>query len=1219
MDYLYINAIVREVYSDLPVSHPFPEHCREMLLKASPADAFLKDPAVGSVISYFTLKERGKEPVLVMSRVERQKTCASVGRLTQCCGWAWDKARLFPGMDALFLTAFREEDEIIGLAHRQETVRPHRETIPVPGTICLSQPVRSAILATVMRRWLHHKAPLRIAVPSGVDYNSYVLAAVREIYQLFPVALRAEAGFCSYLPNNREANPRIYIGFVPEVMADASTLFLDGSGRAVVNALNDTTGRNALDQFIKYLCVADSHSRQLFLEEILRDVEFSGDGKAIAGITPRDYIAAGDGLILLNLQGSVEELLPRWKAFYEGMSRYPDSMRIRIENRIADSLDSAAFCRCVRREYAEKSLPQGVFDVLEAYSDLCSHHPHLADTLWSDVISFLHSKGISCRQVYDGAAACRNTLTAYMDAQKLHRLFCQSIAEELDRIRSLPCTTLRQTEVAIETAKQLLHSMEGAPSDEESDALRHSIADHIATLDAHRGAMILAGLDAQFRDIVRKPAQSSAQIGMLIEESGKLLQKMDAAGPIAGMPGLMEEVRSFTARMQAEKNSAGALFHQIMDQLHKADSYFAMLEVLSRYRDTAPEAVQSEEIVHLLRRERPSDMRAYAEAFRNRYGTGMNLTAISRTENDICSQIIRDICDLNRLCVRFAPNTTAMNMDAKIGGARAIGGCISDSFAIDVSYDGSILDSGWFRKLLMLKHDKASMGHQHDLTRIFNALVDSGAYSGDQMVDGLKMLENCGLDWNELFRRVLQGKFTDCTPQQYQAVFRAILDMSPGKRTLHRMRQIADRESSKDKAAERAFRAFLKKNEEAGRKGKTILIPILIITAVLLAGLVLAFVIGMGSEPAAPVETQPTVMETEATEPARPEVQYPELFYDVVRNRQVISRLYSGSSRKEFAGIRDSVALFLSGLDETAGQLVIDHYLKSRDSVPGDSDRWTREESFFWECWILAENPETDLSAFFSREEPHPEALEILNFLYSNQPEPAGDTIPSAEALTETTPDPDSGVTEAPAAETTQPTMQEIISAVTAAAEPAYAAATPDVDDILTVMALFGSDLDRTFDDHEQKLNQLLHSVAGNPDPILRHYISLPSDTIVVLRGGQIKVTWQEFVFWECWILAQNESAAVTDDSFSFDLHEKTLKVLELLHNLPDVDFPEVPTAPGAEETVESEASTEAAAAEDNPDLSGLEPAADAARVSYDYAAAVYRLIIGQLSANNVF
>jgi hypothetical protein len=72
MDYLYINAIINETYLDLACGCAFPETYKRRLPSHVPGDEFLNTRAVENVFSYFTIKDSGKAPLLVLANVERQ-------------------------------------------------------------------------------------------------------------------------------------------------------------------------------------------------------------------------------------------------------------------------------------------------------------------------------------------------------------------------------------------------------------------------------------------------------------------------------------------------------------------------------------------------------------------------------------------------------------------------------------------------------------------------------------------------------------------------------------------------------------------------------------------------------------------------------------------------------------------------------------------------------------------------------------------------------------------------------------------------------------------------------------------------------------------------------------------------------------------------------------------------------------------------------------------
>ena len=239
MDYQYINTIKNEQYIDLAARKPFPGAMLPEVQKYCCDNTFLAD-GINASVMFFTLTSAGTAPFTVISRSDKKQNCVSLGRFVQAYGWAWPKGgrqadmpKLFSNTDELLHTRFLTENEVDALAASPDAPWEVYSSYIPAAPVQIDPKALSAALFGVVRRWASSEPAVRIAVPAGVDYMDYVMAAVSQLYAHMPFAMRAAAGFCSYLPQALgEKLPRISIGFIPERMADNNTLFLDGSSTA---------------------------------------------------------------------------------------------------------------------------------------------------------------------------------------------------------------------------------------------------------------------------------------------------------------------------------------------------------------------------------------------------------------------------------------------------------------------------------------------------------------------------------------------------------------------------------------------------------------------------------------------------------------------------------------------------------------------------------------------------------------------------------------------------------------------------------------------------------------------------------------------------------------------------------------------------------------------------------------------------------------------------
>lgn len=1243
MDYLYINAIVKEAYRDLPCSCPFPDSYKGPVLAASAGDAFLKEPSVSGVISFYSIKAKNHVPVLVLSNVQKHTNSASVGRFTQCLGWEWDGRLALQDLDSVFQAAFYSEEEINDLALRNSTVPLPRSVRrePVPMGLTISNKAKQAVLTAVMLRWLRHLPAVRIAVPKGADYNQYVLSAVKELYSIFPVALRAEAGFCSYLPSLKDTNSRIHIGFIPESMADASTIFLDGSSRAAIsNICADGTGRLALDNVISYLSNTSPEQRKDFLAALFTDVEHSGDGNLINSITPRDYIPTGECLDLLAMDGTMDQVLPRWKTFCGNLEKYPIQMRQQVQEKIRGSILPEEVCRLFRSRLTEVTTLEAVLDELQTFVPLCEYSQSLPDLLWNATVEHLRRLGISLPDIRNAVIRRKDTLSPLVDDRKTDHLQVRYISEQQEVVKSLPTGTLPEVDQALARIKDLHAMINGLPTGNASQTLKDRNREMHTRLVSIRNELIFAELNKQYQDVLQLPSQTSEQLTQLLDQARKLLISLEKAQTVPGIPELTGNLNALISEKQSVLDSSDVRFRQMMQKLSNSNTYFDMLEVVNADREIELDSYQKEQLARTLADRKPISIADYEEAFRGRYQKKLTLRAVSKLPDYVCSSIVRDICELNKVVVSPRKDSKGRiepvdQLSERITGHRYIAQRISENCGVEVFFNNNFRNGEWFQKLLTLSHNKDSMGNRSEFEADFYALVDYGFFSGGDMCNCVTMLQNCSMKLTPLFQRMLLGKFRDCNPQQYLDAFRLIKDNSPKKRILEDMQRIVDEIQEKDSTAAKAWRNFVRQQQSSSKK-KWVFVIAGGVLLLVIAAIALLLLLGISNKPE-PTEapTKPTIQETKPTEP--PKEEYPAEFHKFAESQPALKRLFPDAKVKDFSVLKDSVSKLLTQADEATKTTIAQYYQAGmRDPELDDLD-W--DAFFFWKCWILANTESPDLSAAFTDAEAdlnqaNHEAVAITRFLQTYAPveapqpsepvsDPGEESVSQAQQVTDAAQTVSSSTgtvaeqtATAEPTETTAPplpTVEEILTACSDAAMTPYVEATAGMEDLLKLVELFGAELNKPFSEQASRLDQLLLSSEANATQLRLHYQTLPGDSVIRFADGEIAVTWNEYVFWQFWVLARQEVPVISSDSFNDELNAQVLDILTVLHTLPDVDTHSAAQEP--EEKPNPEGSSEITADTEKTDL-GFTKVYEAAQPAFDHAETVYRTIVAQILAD---
>lgn len=1176
MDYLYINAIVKEFYKDLPCGCPFPKEYSGILHSALSYQDCLSNPDIPTVFSFFTLRTKGQEPVMVLSLAGKHTNSASVGRYTQCIGWTWNGELLLKDMGQMLEAGFYSEAEInnTALAGGSFPLPKNRRVDTAVRLPELKPQVKQAIVTTVLLRWLRYEAPLRIAVPRDVDYNSYVRAAVREIYAMLPASLRARAGFCSYMPNDKNVADGVSIGFVPEDMADGRTLSLDGSSAAACAKLSHSTDSIALDTLVQYIANTPTAQLASFFEEIYEDVEGSGDSTRIYSVSAKDYQPIGLSLNLLTTQGTTEQLLPQWKKFFESQQKYPHRMAQRIRRHIRDNLDIGVFCGLVRREW--KGGKFQVFEKLKHYQPFCQGNPPLADALWASASEDLLAQGMTYSAMYSEAEKNLRDLGHVLTPDKLDVLFLNARREQVQILSRQSADTLPQIESTLKALAPLEKAVLQRDQLPGAQTLLKEILSLKVSLCSRRNSLIHGQLADRFDRIKAKPSETVAEIAAVLRESQDLLNDVSQAARTPENQMLQNDIQSFMAQKEAFANSSAAKFRIIEDIFAAHHPYFALLAELDKADKSQLEKQHLDWIHNSLRQARPQTLAKYEQDFFSHYHCDLLLCNVSKQPDFICAILVRDICALNRMDIHCSASPAARKTANQIENAIHIAGKISPNHKVQVSWNNQIQDAVWFKDLLQLTHNQASMGDGERLKAVFTDLAEAGSYSAEDIPAAIRMARRCNLKYGWLFLLILRGCFRDCDDVQYRMAYEKILRYSDEsiKKTLDSMvdkaKQTQDRDSS-------AYRILLDVAADHAPKkgGKGMLIALCAMGAAMLGLIALVVILFLGSsdtpEPTEPtVVTQPTV-----TEPTVPVV-YPEEICYYSQVSQAADLLYGNTAADlTFEARAAQVDVLLNLEHETLPQLIVNKYadLRGTTVTVDAATEVSWEEYFFWFCWLHSKDDVDTLLAKLGESAPDPQVLSILQLIHHDLPvqpeepastepastEPAStgpamsDPIPSDPAQTTAATDPvqdTTASTEAPL-----PTLADVRAAITAAAAVPYESSQVHVPRMQLMLAVFGADFSRSFEDHAAQVSgfQLLADPnSPSYQEFMKHYRNLPGDTVVCFDQADIAVTWNEYIFWECWLLARKGVTQIDAATYSPEFQNEVLQVLSLIHNLVD-------------------------------------------------------------------
>jgi hypothetical protein len=283
-------------------------------------------------------------------------------------------------------------------------------------------------------------------------------------------------------------------------------------------------------------------------------------------------------------------------------------------------------------------------------------------------------------------------------------------------------------------------------------------------------------------------------------------------------------------------------------------------------------------------------------------------------------------------------------------------------------------------------------------------------------------------------------------------------------------------------------------------------------------------------------------------------------------------------------------------VDEETATLILSSYRDSHGTMVtidelGTTVTW--DEYFFWLCWYYADQDVVELQKTLFAGAPVEPVLSMLRVLHDpteeanlipdaapavpaetaaptvpdepnepEEPENEAETNAAVDTDTETQPATESAETEAatePAETVPSVTVSDIKTVITESARGSYEANREYAERLLLLRELFGEDFRLDFGHHAGLVESFGHvadqqGVVAVNEHILKHYSTIPGASMIQFEETGLEVTWDEYVFWECWVLAKDGITAIDETTFSNDLHEEVTEILFLIHQLVDTE-----------------------------------------------------------------
>lgn len=986
MDYLYINSIIHEVYRDIPCGCSFPAAIRQKMQRYSANDDFLQS-GIDNNLSCFTLRadDARSAPVLVLMNAARQQSSKSVGRYTQCMGWVWNSSLLHDGYDAVLNTGFYSEEEILNAAAAQTPVPfPSKSTPFAYMDIQIAPNTVRAVLTALILRWTKGDAILRIAVPREVDYNSYVLSAVRKLYSYMPYALRMQAGFTSYLSNPAKDLPQISIGFIPEAQADNNTMFLNGSSVAVINKLlQEGTHRNSLDTFLAHLCRLDEADRKEYLALVNREVEQNADqtddGRKLSKVTAKDYAILGECLELENMTGPLEEKVPIWRQFFKNSHKYPPTFRERVEKKIGDGLDPQAFadyyCRLCTHD------PDQIFSEYKTMAGFCAKYPILKDRLWDAFLSQMRQSGAPYQRIQELVTSSPKESQHLLPQGQTQMLQLSVLEERISNLNRsvVPETVDREAlynEIQSIDQEVLPHlSSANSAETEKASQLQQNLTLFWEQMNEAWNHQLYEEKSGKFQKIKEIPDTSVESLEKSIHQAKKFAEE------IANQPTLEQlqaEVNTFIAERQQKRDAADTKYNALQRKVDASISYFEACTVLFDPDFKDLEQPQKERIRKEIHDSMPSTFSAYESAFESYFRKKLNTVSLAELKNDrLCQKILEDLSKLPEIAVSLP--ATSQDIRGVMEGAGSITSRIfpNASIAIQVGTEPYPLDQ--LQQLLSFQHF-VFQGESAD--KAINLLLTLGSHNiltKNDLLPCVKALPRKGEPAQQVLEKlVLSGRFQGADSQQYTAAYQCLFELFSQATSKAEAADIL-RQSLRnaqtnfrdvDTLAANTLESFLETLETKGKKSSR---TVAIITSTVAAALVLvAGGIGAYFLLRTPPQNGVRISRPVSENPIQnPVPSFLEQLFGTV------------DSPKTFEDHTAAASKILA----LAENPVVCKAVESRYNTPlpdaliGNA---TWEEYFFWTCFVHADDSIESIISVFDAPTPDTAVMKILALLHGN-------------------------------------------------------------------------------------------------------------------------------------------------------------------------------------------------------------------------------------------
>ena len=866
MDYQFIHSVVKGAYVDLPSGRAVPgAYLNELRSYAGAGDGLEHVP--GGVYSYVTLR-RGSEPAAAfLSHVERKKNASYPCNFIQSAGWTVHGDLLLRQFDTMLAQAFFTEEQVDGFAESGETPPLWEDGGRSLPDVSIHESALRAILYGCLFYWQTGAAPVRVAVPrsESARYNEYVLGAVREIYSHFPANMRAAVGFCSCLLPAHEANFRRFgLIFLPQAMADARTILLDGSSHSAYEAIPRSTGLVSLDLVLEYLIsLKDPAARRSFLDTVYENVEAADKTGTFSPVT---YSILGDYMRHLDPGSSVQDLIPLWLGFTADREKYPAALAQEIESCIEERLTGEELKRYAGSVLSDQSSPEEVLRAEGSLLRLCAGRDDCRQAVWEDLSARLAGSGCRPEDVYGALRHHRSALSGLAGPDAYERelsVWGLKIAQErrdreIGELRKLPDQYPRATE---DLSRALNTRVEAFRQEIQPYTGEGELAELCAEVRGEADRLLLCRLE----ELVCLAPVSGQTSDESIDTWLKRLQRIETMLPgIRESDALRDEIRAKQERLTEIGLSRDAQLHELIDAIGGETNYFSALK---RAAETvgAFSSVKIGQVRDTLRRRRPISCISYAKAYRDTFGSSVTVCARPEKPGFFTDVVEEDMAFFFGRTETISlsgkdTDTLVQDLDDLVRLADAFGHRGGLKVRLDERCEE---DAAVVRQVCALESKSLTV---RQFSSVSDVLLKNGCYQKTKLPDLLKLADKLEADLRPLTRRVLEGCVPDMDADDYRGFFEDLYPILPKNDYIACREWICEqarRTQPLDDEAKRALGALEKeidaeKNRRRRRKRSLIIAAVTLGVLLLAGGVIYALhafgVLSFGSKTEKPAE-----------------------------------------------------------------------------------------------------------------------------------------------------------------------------------------------------------------------------------------------------------------------------------------------------------------------------------------------------------------------------